>query len=49
MKDKDEHDWGECEDDNRDPELIRKAKAMTIEELDAEIEKFFKTLELEDV
>ncbi|MBS4456672.1 hypothetical protein [Tuanshanicoccus lijuaniae] len=49
MKDKDEHDWSECEDDNRDLEIIKKAETMTIEEIEAESERYFKNLKLESV
>ncbi|MBD3949633.1 hypothetical protein I4Q36_07160 [Tuanshanicoccus lijuaniae] len=49
MKEKDEYDWSECEDDNRDLEIIKKAETMTIEEIDAKLERYFKDLKLESV
>ncbi|MBF6626729.1 hypothetical protein IU402_09130 [Aerococcaceae bacterium zg-BR9] len=49
MKEKDEYDWRECEEDNRDLEIIKKAQAMTIEEIEAESERYFKNLKLESV
>lgn len=42
------YDWPEEEDDNIDIKAREKAKSMTIEEIDKDLEEFLSNFELED-